>query len=92
MRKEKVIAGAVATYNKYHGKEAMARLIKTSPTSLIVEFNGPYCRSCCPDKYFVDFQGDLEDAGIKSKIQHVQRKGEDKFLVEFVLKTWNVSN
>ncbi len=87
MQKKKIILGAVATYNKYHGGEAMARLLETSPASLTVEFSGPCCRSCCPDEYFVDFQRDLEDVGVKSKIRHVQRKDDDTFWVEFVLES-----
>ncbi|MHA1209320.1 MAG: hypothetical protein ACTSSA_07310 [Candidatus Freyarchaeota archaeon] len=72
----KVVEDAVEEYNRYHSPEATARLISISDDSVIIDFRGPYCRTCGFYDYFEDFRYTLLDHGVKSEMSEVEETEE----------------
>jgi len=68
----------IEEYNKYHGAEAKAKMLKRygkGKNSFLVRFEGPFCFSCAPDEYYTDFQILLEHkTGFKFKINSVKQE------------------
>ena len=73
-------------YNKYHSQEAVAKFVKLNKASTIIEFSGPFCRSCGVSDWLDDFKIDLEKKGIKSRLSNMKEKDVDSCLVTFRLK------
>ncbi len=40
------LARALTEFNKWHGPEAVAKLVKLDGTSIVAELSGPFCRTC----------------------------------------------
>jgi len=76
----------VEEYNKYHGAEAHVNVMKQHGKGkghLLVRFEGPFCFSCAPDEYYIDFQILLEEIiGLKFKITSVKQE-RNGALVDF---------
>lgn len=83
-----ILTKAVKDYNKYHGAEAHAKVVKqytNTNAHLLMQFEGPFCQSCAPDEYYVDFQILLqEQAKLKMEIDSV-KTGRKGMIVDFKL-------
>jgi hypothetical protein len=66
------IERAISEYNRYHGREAVARLVGFHENRLLVEFSGPFCYSCGMYDYFEDLIVELEGQGIRCRIAEVR--------------------
>ena len=72
-------------YNKYHSPEAIAKFIKLNKTSAIIEFSGPFCRTCGVSDWLDDFKVELEKKGVKARLSSMKEKDVDSYLVRFNL-------
>jgi len=78
--KKSLLDKMIEEYNKYHGLEAHAEVLRQKQSGkgkghLLVRFEGPFCLSCAPDEYYTDFQVLLEEAtGLKLKINSVRQE------------------
>ncbi|MFN4133296.1 MAG: hypothetical protein ACK4GQ_02875, partial [Candidatus Hadarchaeales archaeon] len=54
------ISEALKEFNRWHGREAIATLIKLEDSSVVAELSGPFCRSCGIYDYFDDLKLELE--------------------------------
>lgn len=83
-----ILTKAVKEYNRYHGAEAHVKVIKQYTNTnhhLLMRFEGPFCRSCAPDEYYVDFQLLLQkQAKLKMEIESV-KTGRRQIIVDFKL-------
>ncbi len=81
----KNIFSAIDKYNKYHSPEATAKFIKLNKNSTIIEFSGPFCKSCGVSDWFDDFKIELEKKRIKADVLNIKEK-DDSYLVKFNLR------
>lgn len=81
----KNIFSAIDKYNKYHSPEATAKFIKLNKNSAIIEFSGPFCKSCGVSDWFDDFKIELEKKRIKADVLNIKEK-DDSYLVKFNLR------
>jgi len=54
------VARALNEFNKWHGSEAVAELVKLEGPSIVAELSGPFCRTCGLYDYFDDLKLELE--------------------------------
>jgi hypothetical protein len=77
---------SVEEYNKYHGAEARVSVLRQFVNArghVLVQFKGPFCFTCAPDEYYVDFQLLLEElTGFKFEIGSI-KQGADGVIVDF---------
>lgn len=83
-----ILTRAVKDYNRHHGTEAHVNVIKQYTNTnhhLLMRFEGPFCLSCAPEEYYVDFQILLqEQAKLKMEIDSV-KTGRRGMSVDFKL-------
>ncbi len=92
MIKKSLVEKSVEEYNKFHGAEAQVKVLKqhvNKKSHLLMQFEGPFCFSCAPDEYYVDFQILLEEiSGLKFKVSSV-KQGATNVTVDFEYKREN---
>lgn len=81
----KNIFSTIDKYNKYHSPEATAKLVKWGKNSFLIEFSGPFCRSCGISDWFDDFKIELEKKGLKIDVSNIKEEDES-YLVKFSFK------
>ena len=81
----KNVFSAIEKYNKYHSPEATAKFVKSSKNFTIIEFSGPFCRSCGVSDWFDDFKVELEKKRVRVNILDIKEKN-DSYLVKFNLR------
>ena len=87
---EKQFFEIIKKYNEYRSPEATAKLIKHEINHILVEFTGPFCRTCGFYYYFDDLKFELEDSlKIPVKVASIKEVENEKFLVKFSLKKLN---
>lgn len=78
------IARAFAKFNKWHGSEAVAELVKLEGPSIVVGLSGPFCRTCGLYDYFDDLKLELEKVLDKQlDITQVDGGGEERYLITY---------
>jgi len=84
--KRTLLEKVVKEYNRFHGAEAQVKVLKQYTETkghLITQFKGPFCFSCAPDEYYMDFQILLEEkTGLKFKVNSI-RQGMDGAILDF---------
>ena len=82
-----LVSRAITVYNKYRSPEATAKLVGTEKDGFIIEFEGPFCKSCGVTEYFEDFIYDLEDinGSLRAEIKAVEPVGPRTFRVQYVV-------
>ena len=82
-----LVSRAITVYNKYRSPEATAKLVGAEKDSFIIEFEGPFCKSCGVIEYFEDFIYDLEDitGSFRAEIKVIEPVGPQSFRVHYVL-------
>lgn len=72
--KESVVR-ALAEFNKWHGAEAVAELVKLEGASIVVELSGPFCRTCGFQDYLDDLKLEIERvSGRRLEIVQINRE------------------
>lgn len=81
---KEVIEILTSQFNRYRFPECEAKIVKIDEDSIKIEFTGTTASfSCCFDEHFEDYREMLEERGIKTEIENVERRGIEKFLVIF---------
>lgn len=77
-----LVESAIEEYNRFHGRESVAKLVEQKKDCVVVEFSGSYCRTCGVNEYFEDLRINLEDRKIITRIQRI-KETENGHIVEF---------
>lgn len=82
-----MVSRAITVYNKYRSPEATAKFVGSEKDGFFIEFEGPFCQSCCVNEYFEDFIYDLEDisSNQRAKIKSVESTGPHSFRVQYTV-------
>jgi hypothetical protein len=81
---KRIIDRGIEIFNRYRSPEAHAELKEVGGNKFIVKFTGPFCLTCGYYDYFEDLLIELEELGLKTKINRVI-EGGDSTLVEYVV-------
>jgi len=80
----KKVARALAEFNRWHGREAVAELVELRGSSIVVRLSGPFCRTCGPSDYFDDLKIELERVlGKPLEITGVYGEGAECYVVVY---------
>ncbi|MEM2897569.1 MAG: hypothetical protein QXG01_08405 [Candidatus Bathyarchaeia archaeon] len=84
---KELIKKAIDEYNAYREPEAMAKLMEVKEESIIVEFRGPFCKSCGIYDYFEDLIYELMNITdeIRIEVNSVEELGNEGFVVKYRL-------
>ena len=85
---KELVVLALTEFNKWHGVEAVAELVKLEDPSIIVELSGPFCRTCGFYDYFDDLKLEIEKVlGKPLETAKVDSGGAEHYLVTYKMKT-----
>ncbi len=84
MNLEEALREAVEEFNRYHGSEGRARVLRVEGDRFVVEFRGSFCVTCGFYDYFEDFALLLADRGFRAGIVSVEEI-DDGAVVEYRL-------
>ncbi|WIV66836.1 hypothetical protein [Natrialbaceae archaeon AArc-T1-2] len=79
---EQRLRDAVETYNRYREPMARATVLERSGRRFRVEFEGPFCTTCCRDDYVDDLRYELDEHGVSADavtIEEVERVGLETY-------------
>ncbi|AFK22800.1 hypothetical protein [Pyrococcus sp. ST04] len=68
---------AIQEFNRLHGSEAQARVIKIEENEVLIEFQGTFCKTCGLYDYFEDITWEAIDLGLKIKPVEIVESEED---------------
>lgn len=80
---EEILKKTIGTYNKYRAPTAHAELFEYSEEEFRVSFEGPFCRSCCMDEYFIDLIYELKSSGLETKLKKFYPISAERFVAEY---------
>lgn len=69
----------IEEFNRLHGSEARARILKADKDEVIVEFSGSFCATCGLYDYFEDVKWEAMEFGLKMEPVEVLEAEEDDF-------------
>ena len=77
-------------FNRLHGSEARARIVRAGEGEVVVEFEGSFCATCGLYDYFEDIKWEAFDFGLRVEPVEILEAEEDDFehgryLVRYVL-------
>ncbi|MGC9108379.1 MAG: hypothetical protein ACP5IE_09385 [Infirmifilum sp.] len=78
------VTAAIEEFNRLHGSEATARLVRIEGERFTVEFRGSFCVTCGFYDYFEDLVYILAEKGFRAGIVSVEEV-EDGGIVEYRL-------
>ena len=83
-----LVSRAIEVYNRYRSPEATAKLVGMEKDGFIIEFEGPFCLSCCVNDYFEDFIHELEDISksFRVEVKETEPSGPQTFRVRYGVK------
>jgi len=82
------VVRALAEFNKWHGSEAIAKLVKLEGPSIIVELSGPFCRTCGLYDYFDDLKLELEKVIRKTlEIAKVDNGSDERYVITYKIES-----
>ncbi|MEZ0345576.1 MAG: hypothetical protein ABWK01_03415 [Infirmifilum sp.] len=84
MSLERALREALDEFNRYHGVEAKARVIRVEGETFTVEFTGSFCVTCGFYDYFEDFAILLSHRGFNVGIVRVE-ESEEGAVVQYKL-------
>ncbi|ASJ16849.1 hypothetical protein A3L04_07065 [Thermococcus chitonophagus] len=67
----------IKEFNKWHGSEAQAKILKVKEDEVIIEFKGTFCKTCGLYDYFDDIAWEAIDFGLKIKPVEIIESEED---------------
>jgi len=78
------VVRAFTEFNKWHGPEAVAGLVKLEGSSIVVELSGPFCRTCGLYDYFDELKLELEKVLSKPlEIAQVDSGGDERYVITY---------
>ena len=78
------VVRALTEFNKWHGSEAVAELVKLEGPSIVVELSGPFCRTCGLYDYFDDLKLELEKVlGKPLEIAQADSGGDERYVITY---------
>lgn len=81
----------IEEFNKYHGSEAQARIIKAERDEVIIEFDGSFCKTCGLYDYFEDIKWEAMKFGLDVEPVEVLESEEEfeegRYLVRYKLRS-----
>ena len=78
------VVRALAEFNKWHGSEAVAELVKLKGPSIVVELRGPFCRTCGIYDYFDDLKLEFEKVlGKTLEIAKVDNGSDERYVITY---------
>ncbi len=81
-----VLEKAVKEYNRYRSPEAVARIVETSGEAFMLEYSGPFCRSCGVNDYFEDMIFELERLNdMRVSLQKIQEVEDGVYQVRYLI-------
>jgi len=84
--KSRLLKKVSRDFNHFRSPECRANVIENNGEILKVKFTGTASTfSCCFDEHFEDYRLILEENGIKTEIEKVERKSMEKFIVLYVM-------
>jgi hypothetical protein len=83
-----LVLRAIEVYNRYRSPEATAKLVGIKKDGFIIEFKGPFCRSCGVNDYFEDFIHELEDisSAFRVEVEATEPAGPQSYRVRYGVK------
>ena len=85
-----ILKRVIEEFNKYHGSEAQAKIIKVEDDEVIIEFNGSFCKTCGLYDYFEDIKWEAMRFGLNIEpVEVIESKEEfekGRYLVKYKLK------
>ncbi|MGQ4833999.1 MAG: hypothetical protein ACP6IS_08875 [Candidatus Asgardarchaeia archaeon] len=61
-KKIELVKKALETYNRFHGAESQAKIVRIESNKIYVTFEGTFCIACGADEYVLDLKYELENA------------------------------
>ncbi len=69
----------IEEFNRLHGTEARARILRAEGDDVIIEFSGSFCATCGLYDYFEDIKWEAVDFGLEIEPVEVLEAEEDEF-------------
>ncbi|MBO8174606.1 MAG: hypothetical protein H0Z18_05045 [Thermococcus sp.] len=86
-----ILKKVIEEFNKYHGSEAQAKIIKVEGDEVIIEFNGSFCKTCGLYDYFEDIKWEAMNFGLNIEPVEVLESEEEfergRYLVKYKFKS-----
>ena len=79
MEDEEKLKRILEEFNRLHGSEANARIIRLEGNEAIIEFEGSFCATCGLYDYFDDIKWEAMDLGLELEPVEVLKAEEDDF-------------
>ena len=73
------IRKVIEEFNRLHGTEARARILRAEGDDVIIEFSGSFCATCGLYDYFEDIKWEAVDFGLEIEPVEVLEAEEDEF-------------
>ncbi len=71
LRLKRLVDKAIEVYNRYRAPESVARLVRIDGDTVVVRFDGSFCRTCGINDWVEDFKFVLEDLGAEAELVEV---------------------
>ncbi|ADT83511.1 hypothetical protein [Thermococcus barophilus] len=86
-----ILKRVIKEFNKYHGSEAQAKIIKAERDEVIIEFDGSFCKTCGLYDYFEDIKWEAMNFGLNIEPVEIIESEEEfergRYLVKYKLKS-----
>ena len=69
----------IGEFNRLHGSEAQAKILRVEGDDVIIEFSGSFCTTCGLYDYFDDIKWEALDFGLEIEPVEVLEAEEDEF-------------
>ncbi|WP_297535567.1 hypothetical protein [Thermococcus sp.] len=79
MEVEEKLRKVLNEFNRLHGSEASARILKLEGDEVVIEFEGSFCATCGLYDYFDDIKWEAMDLGLELEPVEVLEAEEDDF-------------
>ncbi len=79
MNEREKLEEVLREFNRFHGSEADARILKREGDEVIIEFEGSFCATCGLYDYFDDIKWEAMDFGLELEPLEVLEAEEDEF-------------
>lgn len=90
---EEAISKAIERYNHYRSPEVTAKLVKAGNEAFIVDFDGPFCKSCGIYDYFEDLIYELKDlSDIQAELTGFESTESETIRVVYTIRTVGSTN
>jgi len=86
-RIEEAISRAIDRYNHYRSPEVIAKLVEVNEGQFVVDFHGPFCKSCGVFDYFDDLIYELKGlTDIQAEVAGFEGTESETIRVRYALR------